>query len=482
VTAEEERLEAARLGQAAWRHWGPYLSERQWGTVREDYSADGSAWEYITHENSRSQAYRWGEDGIAGISDDRQQLCFALTLWNGADRILKERLFGLSNSEGNHGEDVKEYYFYLDNVPSHAYMKYLYKYPQAAFPYLDLVDENKRRGRGEPEYELLDTGIFDEDRYFDVFIEYAKEGPRDMVVRITAVNRGPTAATLHLLPTLWFKDDWTWFPRNARPRIEVDYSNAASVVLKTTHRKMEPYWLYCETPTQILFTENESNRELLYGTPNSSPYVKDGINDFLIDRRSDAVNPQQTGSKASVHYVQEIPPGGSMVVLHAGQVGISLVCLLGFGLPLHSLRPDRRRIRQASAPAADARMVHAPQRPDSGLRMGIQRREPAGACLGGLARLSNRPQKNGGNGDLEFLERVFHKADAELHLVGESQGQSGPEYFPGRLPGLDNIGVFDRSAQLPTGGYINQSDGTSWMAMYYHHGGSRQHARLPRLR
>jgi len=314
VTAEEERLEAARTGQAAWRHWGPYLSERQWGTVREDYSPDGSAWEYVTHERSRSQAYRWGEDGIAGISDDRQQLCFALTLWNGADRILKERLFGLSNSEGNHGEDVKEYYFYLDNVPSHAYMKYLYKYPQTAFPYRDLVDENKRRSRCEPEYELLDTGIFDEDRYFDVFIEYAKEGPRDTVVRITAVNRGPAAATLHLLPTLWFKDDWTWFPRNARPRIEVDSRDASSVALKTTHRKMEPYWLYCETPTQILFTENETNKELLYGTANSSPYVKDGINDFLVDRRQDAINPQQTGSKASVHYVQEIAPGGSMVI------------------------------------------------------------------------------------------------------------------------------------------------------------------------
>jgi hypothetical protein len=314
VTAEEERLEAARTGQAAWRHWGPYLSERQWGTVREDYSPDGSAWEFITHEKSRSQAYRWGEDGIAGISDDRQQLCFALTLWNGADRILKERLFGLSNSEGNHGEDVKEYYFYLDNVPSHAYMKYLYKYPQAAFPYVDLVEENKRRGRGEPEYELLDTGIFDEDRYFDVFIEYAKEGPCDIVVRITAINRGPEAATLHLLPTLWFKDDWTWFPRNARPRIDVDSRNASSVALKTTHRKMEPYWLYCETPAQILFTENESNKELLYGTVNSSPHVKDGINDFLIDRRPDAINPQQTGSKASVHYIQEIAPGDSMVI------------------------------------------------------------------------------------------------------------------------------------------------------------------------
>jgi hypothetical protein len=309
LTAEEERLEAVRTGEAAWRRWGPYLSERQWGTVREDYSADGTAWEYLSHDHARSKAYRWGEDGIAGISDDRQQLCFALALWNGVDPILKERMFGLTGNEGNHGEDVKECYFYLDNVPSHAYMKYLYKYPQLAFPYADLVEENRRRGRGEPEYELLDTGIFDDDRYFDVFIEYAKEAPEDILIRIRAVNRGTDAATLHLLPTLWFKDDWTWFPSNTKPRIEIDRCDETGLVLRTTHRKLEPYWLYCETPRRVLFTENESNLERLHGLPNATPYVKDGINECIVNGRSAAVNPEQFGSKAAVHYVREIAPG-----------------------------------------------------------------------------------------------------------------------------------------------------------------------------
>jgi hypothetical protein len=314
LTAEEERLEAARTGEAAWRRWGPYLSERQWGTVREDYSADGSAWEYLSHDKARSQAYRWGEDGMAGISDDRQQLCFALALWNGADPILKERMFGLTGNEGNHGEDVKECYFYLDNVPSHAYMKYLYKYPQRAFPYADLVEENRRRGRADPEYELLDTGIFDDNRYFDVFIEYAKQGPEDILVRISVANRGTETAILHLLPTLWFKDDWTWFPSNAKPRIDIEKRDAAGVVLRTTHRKLEPYWLYCETPRQVLFTENESNTERLYGVPNATPYVKDGIHEFIVHGRSGAVNPEHTGSKAAVHYVREIGPHATAVL------------------------------------------------------------------------------------------------------------------------------------------------------------------------
>lgn len=314
MTTEEERLDAARTGKAGWRRWGPYLSERQWGTVREDYSADGTAWEYLSHDNARSQAYRWGEDGIAGLSDDRQQLCFALALWNGVDPILKERMFGLSGNEGNHGEDVKECYFYLDNLPSHAYMKYLYKYPQRAFPYADLIEENRRRGRADPEYELLDTGIFDDNRYFDVFVEYAKQGPEDILMRISAVNRGADAAILHLLPTLWFKDDWTWFPGNAKPRIDIEKSDATGVVLRTTHRKLEPYRLYCETPRQVLFTENESNRERLFGAPNASPYVKDGINDFIVHDKSGAVNPEQTGSKAAVHYVREIGPHATAVI------------------------------------------------------------------------------------------------------------------------------------------------------------------------
>jgi hypothetical protein len=328
-TIEEQRLEAARSGAATWRRWGPYLSERQWGTVREDYSATGDAWEHCSHDDARSKAYRWGEDGIAGICDDRQQLCFALALWNGADPILKERMFGLTGSEGNHGEDVKEYYFYLDNLPSHAYMKYLYKYPQRAFPYAQLVDENRRRGRSDPEYELLDTGIFDDDRYFDVFVEYAKESPQDNLIRISVINRGPSAASLHVLPTLWFKDDWSWFPSNARPSIQIERCDDSGLVLKTTHRKMESYWLYCQPAREALFTENETNTQRLYATPNASPYVKDAINDYLVGGRGGSVNPRQTGSKAAVHYRCDIAPGASVVLKlrlsDAGDVASPLV-------------------------------------------------------------------------------------------------------------------------------------------------------------
>ncbi len=282
--------------------------------MREDYSADGTPWEYFTHDAARSKAYRWGEDGIAGISDDRQQLCFALALWNGVDPILKERMFGLTGNEGNHGEDVKECYFYLDNLPSHAYMKYLYKYPQRAFPYAELVAENRRRGRTDREYELLDTGIFDDDRYFDVFVEYAKEAPEDVLVRVSVVNRGPETARLHLLPTLWFKDDWTWFPSNERPRIAVEECSEAGLVLRTAHRRMEPYWLYCETAHEALFTENESNTERLYGVPNASPFVKDGIHEYVVSGRTAAVNPDRVGSKASIHYVRDLAPSETATV------------------------------------------------------------------------------------------------------------------------------------------------------------------------
>ena len=259
MTAEETRLAEVRAGKAAWRRWGPYVSERQWGTVREDYSADGTPWEYLPHDHARSRAYRWGEDGIAGICDDRQRLCFAIALWNGADPIIKERMFGLSGHEGNHGEDVKEYYFYLDNVPTHAYMRMLYKYPQQAYPYDDLVAENGRRTRNDPEYELLDTGIFDADRYFDVFVEYAKAGPDDILIRIRAINRGPEAAPLHLLPTLWFRNDWSWYPGKPKPRIEIDSSGPGGLVLKATSREGEAFWLYSEAPDAALFAENETN-------------------------------------------------------------------------------------------------------------------------------------------------------------------------------------------------------------------------------
>src|ERR1700723_835069 len=255
---EQQRLSEIKSNGVRWKRWGPYLSERQWGTVREDYSEYGTAWEYFPHDQARSRAYRWGEDGLGGICDRHQRICFAIALWNGNDPILKERLFGLTGSEGNHGEDVKEYYFYLDSLPSHAYMKYLYKYPQRAFPYAQLLDENRRRGRSDPEYELLDTGIFDDDRYFDVFVEYAKESPQDNLIRVRAINRGPATASLHLLPTLWFKDDWSWFPSNARASIQIERSDDAGLVLKTTHRKMESYWLYCQPPREALFTENET--------------------------------------------------------------------------------------------------------------------------------------------------------------------------------------------------------------------------------
>nr|MCU0974391.1 glucosidase [Burkholderiales bacterium] len=291
MTAEEVRLEETRAGKKSWRRWGPYVSERQWGTVREDYSADGSAWEYFTHDQARSRAYRWGEDGIAGISDEQQH-----------------------GKEGNHGEDVKEYYFYLDNVPSHAYMKFLYKYPQRAFPYADLVAENGRRTRDDPEYELLDTGIFEDDKYFDVFVEYAKAAPEDILIRVSVANRGPELATLHVLPTLWFMNDWTWFPGTEKPHIAIARSDADGIMLEAKHRTLEPYWLYCEPADEALFTENESNTERLYGVPNATPYVKDAFHECVVTGHHEAVNPARSGTKAAVHYVRRIAAGATAVI------------------------------------------------------------------------------------------------------------------------------------------------------------------------
>ncbi|MGH7219320.1 MAG: MGH1-like glycoside hydrolase domain-containing protein, partial [Nitrospiraceae bacterium] len=291
-----------------WKRWGPYLSERQWGTVREDYSGDGDAWNFFTHDHARSRAYRWGEDGLAGISDDQQRLCFALALWNGNDPILKERLFGLTNSEANHGEDVKEYYFYLDSTPTHSYMKYLYKYPQAAFPYDDLVTTNRGRSRNEMEYELLDTGIFKDDRYFDVFVEYAKEGPDDLLVQITAVNRGPEQAELHLLPTLWFRNDWAFWisPSNRaaeKPSLKQIKAAAGASAIAAEHSILGKYYLYCDGKVPLLVTDNTTNNDRLFpGQPNASPYVKDGINDYVVQGRQGAVNPAHQGTKASAHY------------------------------------------------------------------------------------------------------------------------------------------------------------------------------------
>jgi hypothetical protein len=274
---ESLRIEDAR-NNPEWKKWGPYLSERQWGTVREDYSENGDAWDYFTHDQARSRAYRWGEDGIAGISDDKQLLCFSLALWNGNDPILKERLFGVTNGEGNHGEDVKEYYFYLDNTSTHSYMKYLYKYPQRAYPYEELVATNRRRTRTEFEYELLDTGVFEDNRYFDVFVEYAKESPQDILIKITACNRGPETASLHLLPTLWFRNTWNGEGGEARPSLkQIDSLNGTSIV-SASHPQLGTRFLYADKDATLLFTENETNNERIFGGPNKTPYVKDGIN------------------------------------------------------------------------------------------------------------------------------------------------------------------------------------------------------------
>ncbi len=316
-TAEHLRLEEARKKEKLWKKWGPYLTERQWGTVREDYSDNGDAWNFFTHDQARSRAYRWGEDGLGGICDEKQRLCFALALWNGKDPILKERLFGLTNSEGNHGEDVKEYYFYIDSTPTHSYMKYLYKYPQAAFPYAELVNTNRLRSRNEMEYELLDTGVFKQDRYFDVFVEYAKDGPEDILVQITAINRGPEKAELHLLPTLWFRNDWaSWIAGPARkPILKQSQGPAGTSAIVAQHSTLGTLHLYCDGEVPLLFAENETNNARLFPQyPNASPYVKDGINNYVVQAQKNAVNPGKTGTKASAHYRQMVGPGQSMTL------------------------------------------------------------------------------------------------------------------------------------------------------------------------
>ena len=290
--------------------WGPYLSERQWGTVREDYSENGNAWDYFSHDQSRSRAYRWGEDGIGGISDDLQNLCFALALWNERDPILKERLYGLTNSEGNHGEDVKEYYFYIDSTPTHSYMKYLYKYPQREFPYKQLIDTNRGRSREEFEYELIDTGIFDDNRYFDVLVEYAKQDSEDVCIRITVHNRGPEGAKLRVLPTLWFRNTWSWGDGDPKPSVHQD----APGVISASHKKLGTYRMYCDGSPEILFTENESNTQRLWGQPNVSPYVKDSFHRYVISGESVAVNPDRKGTKAAAHYNLDVPAGGSRTI------------------------------------------------------------------------------------------------------------------------------------------------------------------------
>ncbi len=318
MTPKEPNAEQRRLAEAAagtpWRMWGPYLSERQWGTVREDYSSNGDAWNYFTHDQARSRAYRWGEDGLAGFSDDKQRLCFGLSLWNGQDPIIKERLFGLANSEGNHGEDVKEYYFYLDSTPTHSYMKWLYKYPQQAYPYDDIVATNRGRSKLEREYELLDTGVFAEDRYFDVFVEYAKAGPEDILIRVTVENRGPEAATLHVLPTLWFRNTWSWADGGPKPELREVAAPKGTKVVAASHEELGDRRLYVQTDALLLFTENETNNERLFGIANAGPYVKDGIDEYVVHGSADAVNPDGVGTKVAADHVVTVDPGGASVL------------------------------------------------------------------------------------------------------------------------------------------------------------------------
>jgi hypothetical protein len=561
ATAEHRRLGDAAT-RDAWRHWGPYLSERQWGTVREDYSEHGNAWESVPHDHARSRAYRWGEDGIAGISDADQRLCFALALWNGRDAILKERLFGLTGNEGNHGEDVKEYYYYLDNVPSHAYMKMLYKYPHGAFPYGRLVEENAKRGKHDPEFELLATGAFDEDAYSDIVVEYAKDGPDDVLAKITATNRSLRPQTLHLLPTLWFRNEWSWKPVNHRPRLTMaDRSDVATVAAH--HPGLGSYQLYCEGAGELLFTENDTNNERLFDSPNESAYVKDGINDHIVGG-APTVNPAKTGTKAAAHYVREVAAGGSWTI----RLRLSRA---GQPQPFAAFDEivERRRAE------ADAFYAAVNPYPISNDLRSVQRQAFAGLLwtkqfyyydvhewLAGdpltpkpreqrwygrnrdwvhlnNADIISMPDKweypwfaawdlafhvipfalidpafakeqlvlltrewfmhpNGqipayewafgdvnppvhawsalrvyqiekkatGIGDRFFLERVFQKLLLNFTWWVNRKDAEGNNVFQGGFLGLDNIGVFDRSAQLPTGGHLNQSDGTSWMAVY----------------
>ncbi len=313
MTQEAIRLSESGARRKHWKRWGPYLSERAWGTVREDYSAHGNAWEHFPHDHARSRAYRWNEDGLAGISDRRQMICFSVALWNEHDPILKERIFGLTGNEGNHGEDVKEYYFYLDSTPTHSYMKYLYKYPQSAFPYGQLLDENRRRGRDKPEHELLDTGVFNEDRYFDVFVEYAKADTEDILIKITVANRGPEAARLRLLPTVWFRNTWSWGAKGPRPELH-ESRKSGNPVIELNHPHLGNHWLHCEGSPDLLFTENETNSYRLWGADNCAPYVKDGINDFIVQGTRNAVNPQQAGTKAAAHYNLNVGAGKSEAV------------------------------------------------------------------------------------------------------------------------------------------------------------------------
>jgi hypothetical protein len=555
---EQKRLNEAREKGVPWKKWGPYLSERQWGTVREDYSQDGNAWNYFSHDQSRSRAYRWGEDGLAGISDDHQRLCFALAFWNGRDPILKERLFGLTNSEGNHGEDVKEYYFYIDSTPTHSYMKYLYKYPQREYPYRDLLETNRRRSREEMEYELLDTGIFDDDRYFDVFVEYAKADPEDVLIKISVHNRGPEAAQIHLLPTLWFRNVWSWGDGDPRPSVsQVDNG------MKASDPQLGDYTLQCEGATELLFTENESNASRLWSQPNPSPYVKDAFHEYVIAGKRDAVNPSRTGTKAAAHYVLDVPPCGSKVVRLRLSAKPAAKAFRDFDeifasrladanefyerITPKNLSEDERRVhRQALAGMLwskqyyyfdlDKWLMEHDSHPLLGSGKGHGRnpewfhmlnsdvismpdkweypwyaawdlafhtislslvdfdfaKEQLLLMLRNLYAHPNgqipayewnfsdvnppvhawatlflyRIETELGRADFRFLERSFQGLMLNFNWWVNRKDPEGRNVFAGGFLGLDNIGVFDRSAPLPTGGHLDQADGTAWMAFY----------------
>ncbi len=563
-TVEELRLDEAWKGIRPWRQWGPYLSERQWGTVREDYSETGEAWDYFSHDQARSRAYHWGEDGLAGISDDRQILCFALALWNGRDPILKERLFGLTNSEGNHGEDVKEYYYYLDNTPTHSYMKYLYRYPQNEYPYSDLVDTNRRRSGHESEYELIDTGIFDKDQYFDVFVEYAKATADDILIQITLCNRAAEAAAVQVLPTLWFRNFWTWWPDRPKPSLREVASADGLVAVAASDPRLGAYFLHCDGKAALLFTENETNNERIFGAPNATPHVKDAINDYVVAGRRETVNPNRTGTKAAAHYQLQIGAGATAVI----RLRLSNVAAGNpFGSQFDRILDERRReaddFYRAITPAGigdDAARVmrqalagmlwskqfyffdadkwleehgadplqhstrqirnrewfhmlgdHVISMPDKweypwfaawdlafhtlalsavdldfakqqlGLLLDSVYLHPTGQIPAYEWNFSdvNPPvqawaaiflyrleQALHGTGDLAFLKRVFGKLSANFGWWVNRKDRLGKNVFEGGFLGLDNIGVFDRSAPLPTGGYLEQADGTAWMALF----------------
>jgi hypothetical protein len=565
MNAEQIRLAEAGKG-VPWKKWGPYLSERQWGTVREDFSHNGDAWNYFPHDHARSRAYRSGEDGLAGFSDEKSKLCFALALWNGKDPILKERLFGLTGSEGNHGEDVKEYYFYIDSTPTHSYMKWLYKYPQLAYPYYKLVDTNSHRSRMEPEYELLDTGVFDDNRYFDVFVEYAKVSPEDILIRITAENRGPEDAELYLLPTLWFRNDWAWTQDAPKPKISKVKSRKGLQVVETMHPELGKRWLCFDGDASLLFTENETNNQRLFGTSNTSSYAKDGINDYVVHGRKDAVNPENNGTKVAVFRTLKIK-AGEKAVLHLRLIDSdpkkNKEIFSGFSelfqerikeadefyhvlIPAKTTEDEARVMRQAFAGMLWSKQHYifeaykwikahggdpfsnsaGPTRnnewghmlnddiismPDKweypwyaawdlafhtvalasidiafakqqlNLMLGQRYIHPSGQIPAyewnfsdvnppvhawATLALYRKEEAINGKGDLDFLKRSFSKLLVNFTWWVNRKDRFGKNVFEGGFLGLDNIGVFDRSKPLPTGGYLEQADGTAWMAFF----------------